>query len=688
MVGNVESEAAAPDTAWFAGLPWGAWVAALGVALLAVYSNHFQNSFHFDDSHSIEANAYLRDLKNLPRFFTDASTQSALPANQSYRPLVLATLAIDYRLAGGLDTVWFHVDSFAFFFLQCGLMLLLFRRVLGDRWLALFGTALYGLHTAMAETVNYLCQRAEILSTLGAVAALLLWARGGRARRFHLYLLPAAASILAKEQGAMTAPLLLLYVALIERHLPIRALLRPRDLGPLLRTTWPAFALCGAGIAFSLRMSTHFTPATNSRWLYALTQPWVLLHYAAMFVAPVALSADTDWTVLPGLSDPRAWAGFAFVAAALALAVRASDVPRTRPIAFGLLWFFVALLPTSSVVPLAEVLNDHRLYFPFVGLALAAACAGGLLFERFGERSRRPIPLARPALLGAALLLLAAHGVGAHLRNRVWRSEATLWADVVAKSPGNARGWMNYGLDKMGKGRWSEAERAYEKALALAPCYGYAHVNLAILFGSTGRPAEAERHFRLGIQYFPGVPSFRYFFARWLHEVGRDEEAVGLLREAIAGAPAEAAAHRLLLQILAQQRRWTELGDAARSLLRIQGDDPEALRMLALAAAREKEPGPPGAPEPGDAGAWITRSLRLYQERRFAESLAASEEAARLDPRSAIAHNNRCAALNELRRWEEAAAACREALRLAPDDQLARNNLAWALEGASRRGAP
>ena len=44
----------------------------------------------------------------------------------------------------------------------------------------------------------------------------------------------------------------------------------------------------------------------------------------------------------------------------------------TWPVAFGILWFFLALLPTSSIVPLAEVLNDHRMYFPFVGLTLAA----------------------------------------------------------------------------------------------------------------------------------------------------------------------------------------------------------------------------------------------------------------------------------------------------------------------------
>src|SRR5688500_13367562 len=64
--------------------------------LLYAYSNHFHNPFHFDDDHTIVANQYIRDIGNIPKFFTDASTTSSLPANQAYRPGLTTLNAIDY----------------------------------------------------------------------------------------------------------------------------------------------------------------------------------------------------------------------------------------------------------------------------------------------------------------------------------------------------------------------------------------------------------------------------------------------------------------------------------------------------------------------------------------------------------------------------------------------------------------
>jgi hypothetical protein len=58
---------------------------ALLAAVLATYSNHFQNSFHFDDFHSITDNPSIRDLHNVLRFFSDARLSTVLPANQTYR---------------------------------------------------------------------------------------------------------------------------------------------------------------------------------------------------------------------------------------------------------------------------------------------------------------------------------------------------------------------------------------------------------------------------------------------------------------------------------------------------------------------------------------------------------------------------------------------------------------------------
>src|SRR6266702_2502018 len=91
-------------------------VTVLIVAIIAAYANHFHNSFHFDDAHTIVNNESIRDLRNIPLFFRDATTFSALPSNQSYRPLVSTLLAIDYQLAHGLHPFCFHLSVFALFF--------------------------------------------------------------------------------------------------------------------------------------------------------------------------------------------------------------------------------------------------------------------------------------------------------------------------------------------------------------------------------------------------------------------------------------------------------------------------------------------------------------------------------------------------------------------------------------------
>src|ERR1700690_2975050 len=81
-------------------------------AILLTYSNHFNNSFHFDDSHTILNNLFIKDLKNIPLFFKDGRTVGSLPGNQSYRPYLATENAIDYHLAGGLNSKPFHIHIF------------------------------------------------------------------------------------------------------------------------------------------------------------------------------------------------------------------------------------------------------------------------------------------------------------------------------------------------------------------------------------------------------------------------------------------------------------------------------------------------------------------------------------------------------------------------------------------------
>jgi tetratricopeptide (TPR) repeat protein len=612
------------------------------MTVVGTYANHFHGEFHFDDFHTISNNLYIRDLRNLPLFFTSPKTFSSLPSNQSYRPLVTTTLAIDYRLGGGLNPVAFHATNFVLFLIQCAVMLVLYRRIMdharphaSNRWIALLATTWYALHPANAETVNYIIARSELLSTLGVSLAIAMFAAGGRARHYGLYLIPAAAAVLGKEQGAMVAPLLFLYVAFFERDQSLGELLQPREIAATLRSTWPTFLVCGAVVAGSLRLATTFNLGGASRWYYMLAQPFVLVHYVLTFFLPLSLSADTAWQPIANPFDDRVVVGVALIGCSLALAFVSSRRRETRPVTFGVLWFFVALLPTSSIVALSEVLNDHRMYFPFVGLTLAVFWGVALAFERRAHLfAAGPLTRALPA--GAMVAALFAIAYGTRQRNEVWRTEESLWLDVTRKSPENGRGLMTYGVIQMSKGRYSIAQQYFERALQYTPRYAYLYVNLGVLKGALGQGAEAERYFRAAQQYDPSNPVSYVFYARWLASAGRGEEAI------------------------TQVRRAVELSSAdleARTLL-------QELQAHAMASAAD-------TPEQ-----WLAISLTQYRAGQYQACIESSQQALRRRPHYAEAFNNICAANNALGRYAEAAAACERAIALKPDLELARNNLA------------
>jgi len=476
---------------------------AILILLFAAYANHFGNGFHFDDGHAIVDNKYVRELRYVPRYFVDATTFSVLPLNQAYRPVLQTTFAVDYRI-GGYRPSTFQIDTFAWFLLLLGSTLALFEMVTRRFGLALAATALFALHPVVAETVNYIVQRGEVLSTLGVVASLAVYARWPARRWTGAYLVPFVLGALAKPPALVFPGLLLAYSALVERRA------RPwRDALP------SVIAVAAIGWWTVTRTPPTLVTGAADRTAYLLTQPFVALRYFGLFFAPTGLSADNDWPLVSGPADPMVIAGAAFVMTVLWAIWWLRDREPGRFIAFGLAWFVLALLPTSAT-PLAEVANDHRMFFPFVGLSLAVVTAGAWLLARFvgPARIRTVAPL-------VVALVLVAGAVGVHARNEVWRSDEALWRDVTEKSPRNGRGWMNYGVALMARGDVAAATAAFDRAVPLTPNYSLLFINRAVAYASSGRQVEAEQAFVRAIAIAPADWRSHSYYARWLAGAGR-----------------------------------------------------------------------------------------------------------------------------------------------------------------------
>jgi len=288
-------------------------------------------------------------------------------------------------------------------------------------------------------------------------------------------------------------------------------------------------------------------------------------------------------------------------------------------------------------------MNDHRIFLPYVGLVIAVAGAVSLLINR---RVAYSLP-AKIAALCALALFLCANGYATFQRNKVWKSEETLWHDVVLKSPRNGRGLMNYGNTLMVKGDFAGALDYYHRAQQLTPQYSFLLINLAIAEDATKQSATAEEHFKEALRLAPASPDSYTYYARYLLSHSRAEEARLFLRSALELSSTDLTARELMAQTDAQAPAYST------------GETPES---------------------------YLALSLQYYREARYAESIAACRAALALRSNYPEAWNNIGAAYNKLGRYEEAAAACEEALRLKPDFELARNNLQYAREMAKTSG--
>ncbi len=640
------------------------------VVITLAYSNHFNNGFYFDDSHTIVSNNYIRDIGNIPLFFMDGSTSSSLPANQAYRPVVTTLNAIDYWIGGGLDSFYFHLSIFICYAVQSILMFFLFKNLLNlsyaHRWnpfTAFFMTAFYALHTANAETINYVIARSDSFSTLCVISSLFLY-QIQRTRKYYLYLITMVVGIYTKQTGVVFVPILFLYILFFEEKVSLKGLMTLKESKNIFNAfvkSAPAILL--AAFLFLINQ-LYLTPETTvssnltvSRFDYLITQFFVITHYIGNFFLPVRLSADPDFKIITSIADWRVIWGLFVIVVMLAIAVFTFRNLKLRPVSFGILWFLIALAPTSSLIPLYQMANDHRTFFPYIGLVLSVCWAFGLLLIKYEDAIKKNFALRLCPFL--ATIIILAHAYGTYQRNKVWSSGESLWYDVTVKSPTNGRGLMNYGLSQMERGRYEIALQYFEKALAYVPYYSYLHINLGILKNAIGKPDDAETYFKNALSYGKENPGSYYYYGKWLYEKNRGKEAKRLLEKGIEISPGHVEIRKLLNTVALSES----------------GNIQTRIKVLVENAKRRPT-----------AENYLDLSLAYYESNLYNKCIDACGKALAIKPDYAQAYNNMCSAYIHLGQYDKAISTGKRALEISPEFERAKNNIKWAYQKRKREG--
>jgi protein O-mannosyl-transferase len=310
---------------------------------------------------------------------------------------------------------------------------------------------------------------------------------------------------------------------------------------------------------------------------------------------------------------------------------------------------------------------------PFVGLVLAVVWAGFLMLEK--RAAKGDARAVWRSAIAASVVLLALYAYGTHVRNRIWRTEESLWLDDVQKCPRNGRGLMNYGLTQMAIGKYSVALDYFQRALIYTPNYPTLEINLGVVNGAMNRTAEAEQHFRRATALAPGDDSTHFFYGRWLFSAGRVADALPQLQTTVSLNPSRLDARDLLATAYDATGDHDHAVAVAEASLQL--DPADAAAKAILAGHRGQT-----------ASDWINVSLYRYQAGDYRASIAAALQALRLDPQSAVAYNNIGAAYAGLKQWDHAIENERAALRIEPDFQLAKNNLALYTQMKNGETAP
>jgi len=535
---------------------------ALAAAALA-YLPALRGEFQFDDWSSIQTNWAIRDPG---RFVTELSPLDLLGPG---RPVTDATFALNYAV-GELEPLQYHLSSLA---LHLGTALLAFLLIRGALRraghpradpLATIAAAAFALHPLQTESVCYAAQRAEVLSAALFLGALLLLVRAYDAwpRRGAFGWAAAATGTAALALGAKTvavtlpAAFLLWAAAFGRREGDVTSL--PGRVARALVLGAGAWALAIGSIARNLLLlgpgqTAGLHAGDLGPWRYLLTQLRVHWWYARLLAWPAGQSIDPAFPPSSALPDAETWAAAIGTVALLGiagwLAWRAerdgAPSPARRAIAFGVGWWYLLLAPTSSVVPIADVAAEHRVYLALLGGVLAVAAAADAL-----AASRRAHAV---AAVGAAAACVALT-IAVASRAKVWKTELSLWQDAAEKHPDSYRALDDYAyaLSKVADRR-DEALRTFARAQSLARTrrqLANTARNYANLYLSAGQPEAALNVIDIGIAAESHDWELRATRASALRPLARLDEAHAEATRAVSLAPGEPLAHDMLGVVL------------------------------------------------------------------------------------------------------------------------------------------
>ncbi|MFZ4439370.1 MAG: tetratricopeptide repeat protein [Syntrophales bacterium] len=577
-----------------------------------IYSNTFHGPFVFDDEIAIVENSGIKDLGNY---------SSPLSGNRS---IGFLTFALNYKLHG-LHVTGYHVVNLLIHLINAllvyGLSVLTFRTPYGyehfqegavsgsagvSRWLPMFVALLFVSHPVQTQAVTYIVQRFASLATLFYLASLVMYLKaresgpsGKAGYAFYAASILAAILAMRTKEISFTLPVVIILYELMffkkeikRRVLYLFPFLLTLSIIPLSLMGWNG-STADTSVIDELSKATRTAGVDSvSRWDYLNTQFRVIITYLRLLVFPVNQNLDYDYPIYRSFFDPAVLLSFLFLLALFVLGVYMFYKSKScgkeggegfylRVVSFGIFWFFVTLSVESSIIPIKDVINEHRLYLSSVGFFMASMAVIALMRAKLAGQTRVFEQVFIPVLVMAVLGL----SLSAYARNRVWQDGITFWEDVLKKSPNKVRAYHNLGLmyaAQSSKDRLEKAITLYQEAIKREPDHVEAHNNLGMAYYEQGRFDDAIKEISAASKLRPGYADAHNNLGLIYFGQGRFDEALQEYQTAIKYRSDFAKAYNNLAILCQRQNRQDDAFQAIQAAIKYNPEYAEARNTLGV----------------------------------------------------------------------------------------------------------
>ena len=513
--------------------------ALLIVVTLAVYGQVWGFGFvNYDDDTYVSRNPMVVSGLNARSVAWAFTTNHAA----NWHPLTWLSLMLDSELSGrAANPTVFHVTNLLLHLANALLLFLLLSAMTGMRWRSAFVAALFAIHPLHVESVAWVAERKDVLSTffwILTMLAYLTYLRKPGARRYALVLLAFALGLMAKPM-LVSLPLVLLLMAMWKPKGREVSFLSP---GP--RSLAPLFLLAIASCILTI-WAQHTGGAVGSLdvvpiGVRAANALVACVTYIGKMISPMNLAVFYPH---PGTSLPiwQVIGSGLLIAGVSVLAIR---LRRTRGyLTFGWFWYLVTLIPVIGLVQVGkQAMADRYTYVPLIGLFIMIAWGVPDLIAAVPKRSANLSKLAA-ALAVVVLLGLA---VTTYFQVGYWRDTITLFEHAVNVTDGNYLAHNSLGTAYQEANDSARALEHYREAVSLRPGFADARYNLGVALAKAGNPEEAVEHYQAALASLPDNPSVRFNLGCALAETGHLDEAIEQFTEVIRLDPGHAKARAAL----------------------------------------------------------------------------------------------------------------------------------------------